>query len=100
MNELRAQGVTAVATWEMRNLSSSEVAAPGLEISSLLDNLVMMGQVEIRSQYKRVLSVLKVRDRSFDAGAQEVVIDGHGLAISGPFEPATAVSIGIARPLE
>jgi circadian clock protein KaiC len=99
-NELRAQGVTTVATWELRNLFSSEVAAPGLEISSLMDNLVLLRQVEIRSQYKRVMSVLKVRDQSFEADAQEVIIDGHGLAIAGPFEPATAVSTGIARPLE
>jgi len=99
-NELRAQGVTTVATWEMRELFSTEVAAPGLEISSLLDNLLMMRQVELRSEFKRVLSVLKIRDQSFAPGAQEVIIDGHGLAVLGPFEAATAVSTGIARPLE
>lgn len=99
-NELRAQGVTTVATWEMRELFSTEVAAPGLEISSLLDNLLMMRQVELRSEFKRVLSVLKIRDQSFAPGAQEVIIDGHGLAVLGAFEAATAVSTGIARPLE
>ena len=99
-NELRAQGVTTVATWEMRELFSNEVAAPGLEISSLLDNLLMMRQVELRSEFKRVLSVLKIRDQSFAPGAQEVIIDGHGLAVLGSFEAATAVSTGIARPLE
>ena len=99
-NELRAQGVTTVATWEMRELFSTEVAAPGLEISSLLDNLLMMRQVELRSEFKRVLSVLKIRDQSFAPGAQEVIIDGHGLAVLGPLEAATAVSTGIARPIE
>ncbi|MGF7151987.1 circadian clock protein KaiC [Sphingomonas zeicaulis] len=99
-NELRARGVTTVGTWELRDLFASEVAAPGPEISSLLDNLIMMRQVEIRAEYKRVMSVLKIRDQSFQASPQEVVIDGHGLAIKGPFEPATGISTGLAKPLE
>ncbi len=99
-NELRARGVTTVGTWELRDLFASTVAAPGPEISSLLDNLIMMRQVEIRSEYKRVLSVLKIRDQSYRAAPQEVIIDGQGLEIRGPFEPATGVSTGLARPLE
>jgi circadian clock protein KaiC len=99
-NELRALGVTTIGTWELRDLFASEVAAPGPEISSLLDNLIMMRQVEIRSEYKRVLSVLKIRDQSYEAAPQEVIIDGHGLAIKGPFELATGISTGLARPLE
>jgi circadian clock protein KaiC len=98
-NELRARNVTTVGTWEQRDLFAKEVAAPGPEISSLLDNLIMMRHVEFRSQYRRLLSVLKVRDRSCDAAAQEVIIDGNGLAICGPFEPATGVSTGLAGPL-
>lgn len=99
-NELRSRGVTTVGTWELRDLFAAEVAAPGSEISSLLDNLVMMRQVEIRSEYKRVLSVLKIRDQPYQAAAQEVIIDGRGLAIQGPFEPAAGVSTGLARPLD
>lgn len=99
-NELRAMGVTAVGTWELRDLFASGVAAPGPEISSLLDNLIMMRQVEIRSEYKRVMSVLKIRDQSFQAAPQEIHIDGRGLAIKGPFQPATGISTGLAKPLE
>ncbi|MFC3212792.1 ATPase domain-containing protein [Novosphingobium panipatense] len=97
-NELRAMGVTAVGTWELRDLFASGVAAPGPEISSLLDNLIMMRQVEIRSEYKRVMSVLKIRDQSFQAAPQEIHIDGRGLAIKGPFQPATGISTGLAKP--
>lgn len=99
-NELRAQGVTTVGTWELRDLFASEVTAPNSEISSLLDNLIMIRQVEIRSEYKRVLSVLKVRDHAFQAAPQEVVIGERGLAIRGDFEPASGISTGLARPLE
>lgn len=98
-NELRARGVTTVATWELRDLFSSQVSAPGPEISSALDNLILMRQVEIGAHYKRLLSVLKVRDQSYAAAPQEVIIDGHGLAISGPFEEAVGISTGLARPL-
>lgn len=99
-NELRARGVTTVGTWELRDLFGSRLAAPGPEISSLLDNLMVLRQVEISSEYRRALSVLKIRDQYFQALPQEVVINGRGLEIKGPFEPATGISTGIARPLE
>lgn len=99
-NELRARGVTTVATWELRDLFGSSVPGPGPEIASLLDNLIMLRQVEIRSDFKRVLSVMKVRDRAYSVKPQEVIIDGRGLEIAGPFEHATGISTGLARPID
>jgi circadian clock protein KaiC len=99
-NELRAQGVTTVGTWEMRDLFGADVTAPGPEISSLLDNLILLRQVEYRSRFLRVLSVLKIRNGAYDAVPHEVVIDGHGLAVEKPFEAAAGITTGIARPLD
>lgn len=99
-NELRARQVTTVGTWELRAVFSADVVAPGPEISSLLDNLILMRHVETRAQYKRVLSVLKVRDQSYEAAPQEIVIDGHGVALAGPFENADSLTTGLLRPLD
>ena len=97
-NELRALGVTTIGTWEVRDLFSHQLTAPAPEISSLLDNLVLLRQVEMQSKFQRVLAVLKVRDHPYGCQPHQVVIDGRGLALKGPFQPATSVTTGIAEP--
>ncbi len=95
-NELRARNVTTVASWEMHNLFGPTVSAPGHEISSMLDNLILVRQVEIRSEIKRVLSVLKVRDCAYQSLLYEIDIGRQGLQLGQPLEPASGVATGVA----
>lgn len=99
-NEIRALGVTTIATWELRDLFGPTVAAPGSEISSLLDNLVMMRHVEIASRYKRTISVLKVRDSAFDPVIHEIGFGKKGLAVTSPLETVSGAATGLSRPVE
>lgn len=98
MSELRARGVTVVATWEMRDLFGSEINAPAPELSSLVDNLLLMRFVEINSELKRVLSTLKMRDSNYDPALLEVVIDEQGLRLEKTFRNTAAVLTGSAVP--
>lgn len=95
-NELRAMGVTTIATWELRDLFGPTVTAPGSEISSLLDNLIMLRQVDVGSKYRRSISVLKVRDSAFQPVIHEVVIGNNGLSVRLPLEPLSGASTGLA----
>jgi circadian clock protein KaiC len=97
-NELRALGVTTVATWELRDLFGPTVTAPGSEISSLLDNLVMLRQVEMNSCYKRTISILKVRDREHTPAIHELGFDRTGLLIADPLVSVSGPTTGIAGP--
>ncbi|NWD04141.1 ATPase domain-containing protein [Pseudomonas gingeri] len=74
MNELRSRGVTVFASWEMRDLFGSEVSAPNSDLSSIVDNLMLMRFSENHSELSRTLSILKVRDSSYDPSRFEVVI--------------------------
>jgi circadian clock protein KaiC len=98
MNELRARGVTVLATWEMRDLFGAEINAPAPELSSLVDNLLLMRFVEINSELKRVLSALKMRDSTYDPSLMEAVIGERGLRLEKTFRNATAVLSGTALP--
>jgi circadian clock protein KaiC len=98
MNELRARGVTVLATWEMRDLFGAEINAPAPELSSLVDNLLLMRFVEINSELKRVLSTLKMRDSTYDPSLMEAVIGEQGLRLEKTFRNATAVLSGTALP--
>ncbi|MGK9055405.1 AAA family ATPase [Neorhizobium petrolearium] len=95
-NEIRALGVTTIATWELRDLFGPTVTAPGPEISSLLDNLVMLRQVEISSRYKRTISVLKVRDKEFEPVIHELGFGSNGLSVIAPLVPVTGATTGVA----
>jgi circadian clock protein KaiC len=97
-NELRSLGVTTVATWELRDLFGPTVTAPGSEISSLMDNLMMLRQVEIGSQFRKTLSVLKVRDSAIHPGIHEVLIGNKGVSVKVPLVPVTGAATGIATP--
>ena len=99
-NELRALGVTTIASWELRDLFGEHVAAPAHEISSLLDNLILLRQVELESRYKRIISILKVRDGVFDPALHEVGFGNHGLKVALPLKPVSGASTGLAKPLE
>jgi circadian clock protein KaiC len=96
MNELRALGVTTLATWEMQDFAGPSVVAPGPEISSILDNLVMLRQVELNSQLKRVVTVLKVRDAKYPPQLYELSFGNRGLKIALPLRPVVGATTGIA----
>lgn len=96
-NELRSLGVTTVATWELRDLFGPTVTTPSSEISSLMDNLIMLRQVEIDSRYARAMSILKVRDSAFDPVIHELTIGNNGLGLSLPLKPVASASTGLAQ---
>jgi len=100
MGELRARDVTVLATWEMRDLFGSEIIAPAPELSSIVDNLLLMRFVELNSQLRRVLSILKVRDSRYDPALREVVFGSGGMELHKTFNEAAAVLSGTAQPLE
>jgi circadian clock protein KaiC len=99
MGELRTRGVTVLATWEMRDIFGSEINAPAPELSSIVDNILLMRFVELDSELKRLLSILKVRDSLYDPSLVEVVISNQGIDLQKAFENATAVMTGSAAPI-
>jgi circadian clock protein KaiC len=98
-NELRARGVTIVASAELKDLYGPQVAAPGPEVSSLVDNLIMLRNVELESKLKRIVTVLKVRDRHFEALLHEIIFGNSGLEVALKLEPVAGAATGVAEPL-
>ncbi|MDQ0395725.1 ATPase domain-containing protein [Labrys monachus] len=80
-NELRALGVTTVATWELRDLSGAGMATPMPDISSVLDNLLLLNHVDTGAEVKRLISVLKVRDSAHSSRNHDLVFTDKGLAV-------------------
>jgi circadian clock protein KaiC len=96
-NELRIRQVTTIYTIEIRDLLSPTVEVPIEGISALADNLILLRQVELRSQLYRLLSILKVRASDYDTAIREFQITNQGIVVAATFESADAILTGIAR---
>lgn len=96
MGELRARGVTVFVTWEIRGLFGPEITSPTPDLSSIVDNILLLRFVEYEAELKRLLSILKVRDSVYDPSLLELVIDESGIDLKKAFKHAEAVLSGSA----
>lgn len=97
-NELRAQDVTVMVTEETQKLFGPEVEIriPGL--SALVDNILLLEYMDIGSELKRLLSVVKQRGSGHEAYVRELCITNKGIELAS--DARTAAEIlggGMAR---
>jgi len=97
MNELRVQGVTTVYTLEVPDIIGPHIRTPIGDLSSLAENLVLLRYFELRSRLYRLISILKVRDSSFNPLLHEFTLTDQGLAIEPSNESAESVMAGFAH---
>jgi circadian clock protein KaiC len=96
-NELRIRQITTLFTIEISDLLSPTVVIPIEGLSALADNLILLRQVELRSQLYRLLSILKVRASDYDTAIREFQITNQGIEVAATFESADAILTGVAR---
>jgi circadian clock protein KaiC len=58
-----------------------EVNAPAPDLSSIVDNLLVLRFLQERAELKRQLSILKIRDNPYDPALLEVTISEQGLDV-------------------
>lgn len=95
-NELRVRGVTTVYTFEVPKVIGPGLDTPVTGVSALAENLIYLRFVELRSHLYRLLSILKVRDSSYDTSLREFHITDHGIRLEKTFESAEAILTGTA----
>jgi circadian clock protein KaiC len=96
-NELRVLNVTTVYTAETRNLIGGVIEGPTIGLSTIAENLILLRYVEIRSQLRRLISVVKVRDSDFDSSLREFRITSTGIALAHTFASAEAILSGFPQ---
>ncbi|WNG52070.1 AAA family ATPase [Archangium minus] len=89
-NELRALGVTTALTLET-SMGGLERGIPPVSLSASVENILFVRYVELRSQFHRLISILKVRESGYDPSIREFHISARGLEVARTFESAEAV---------
>jgi circadian clock protein KaiC len=94
---LRSHGVTTVITTELRQLFDLDLQLPLPEISSAVDNLVLLRHVELGSRLRRYVSVVKVRDQDHQPLLREFAITSSGIVVAPELDPGENPGNGCAR---
>lgn len=100
INELRAMGVTALIAAEIDAFSDQQLVAPVPAASATMDNGILLRQVELRSELRRLVTVLKARQAATDPVIREFVINHQGIQVSRPFAATSGLLIGRSTPAE
>ncbi|MFO0961027.1 MAG: ATPase domain-containing protein [Isosphaeraceae bacterium] len=95
-NQLRMLDVTAVMTEELP-LFRPEIVMPNPELANVVEAVVLLRYVELRSQLYRLLSIMKMRESRYDTSIREFKITDTGLEVASTFESAEAILTGHAR---
>ncbi len=81
IGELRARGVTVMASWEAHRLFDDQTSIPAPDVSGVVDNLLLVQFVQHRTELQRQVSILKIRDNAYDPSPLEVVMSNAGITM-------------------
>jgi len=95
-NQLRTIDVTAMISEEL-DLFSPLISMPNPELANVVENVILLRYVELRSHLHRLISVMKMRESRYDTSIREFEITDHGLEVSSSFESAEAILTGFGR---
>ncbi|HET9239692.1 MAG TPA: ATPase domain-containing protein [Oligoflexus sp.] len=94
-NQLRMLDVTSLITEELP-LFKPELDMPNPELANVVEGVVLLRYVELQSQIRRLLSIMKMRESEYDTGIREFKITGLGVEVTDSFT-AEAVLTGQGR---
>jgi circadian clock protein KaiC len=86
---LRACGATSLITSEVATLGP--LAAPLGGLSFLFHNVVLLRYVEMDSEMRTAITILKMRDSDHEKGVRRYGIDGNGFTIGDQLDQLTGV---------
>ena len=96
-NEFRTRAVTSIYAAEINTLVGSDVEVPPRGMPTTVDNAILLRYVELHSQLRRLISIVKLRQSAYDTSIREFAITERGLEVAETFASAEAILTGVAR---
>ncbi len=94
-NQLRMNDVTTLISSELP-LFKREIDISNPEVTSVIENIILLKYVELHSCIHRLISVMKMRDSDYDPYIREFKVSKAGIVVAGPFESAESLLLGEA----
>ncbi len=96
-NYLRNHQVTTLGILEMNQVTGPSLDIPERPVSIIADTIILLRSLEISGQLKRTVSVLEMRESSYDNRVREYLISDSGLAVGQPFKDVEQLLTGTAH---
>lgn len=93
-NALRDEGVTSIFTSEIPQLVGGETEIAFGAVSAVAENILLLRYIELESALRRIFSVVKVRESSFDPMTRELSITHQGLQLQPLLKPMEGLLTG------
>ncbi|TFY99938.1 ATPase domain-containing protein [Ramlibacter rhizophilus] len=95
-NQLRTWDVTTLISAELPMFGTS-IELPHPELAHVVETVILLRYVELKSQLHRLLSIMKMRESGYDTSIREFTIREGGIEVSGSFESAEQILSGFPR---
>lgn len=95
-NQLRTSDVTALVSEELA-LFRPQIDMPNPELANVVETVLLLRYVELRSQLYRLVSIMKMRESRYDTSIREFKITDEGLDVATSFQSAENILSGLAR---
>jgi circadian clock protein KaiC len=95
VNELRARSVTVIMTEETQKMFGPEIEIRIEGISALVENTILLEYLDVGSELRRLLSVVKQRASGYDAAVRELCITNEGITLAEDATSARAIMLGV-----
>jgi circadian clock protein KaiC len=98
---LRTLKITTMCAVELPELFSPSIELPSSirRTTALADNILLLRHVELSSHLYRLISIMKMRDSSYDPVMREFRISEQGIEVAATFASAQAILTGVAHPM-
>lgn len=98
LNELRARGVTTIATLELPDIIGPSITSPVDGMLRQADTIIFLRIVELQSELTRLISILKARETDCNHTIRVFTTTDKGIELASTFDHVDAVMTGIAHP--
>lgn len=93
---LRAERVTTIVT-EETPLFSADISSATLDLSAVVENIIVLRYVELGARVVRLISIIKTRESEHEASIRELQLTSNGIVVVESFQQVENLLTGRAR---
>lgn len=97
MNHLRIHDITTIITHEIPEIIGPTMHISNFGLEFLVDNVIILRYVEIESEMKKAIMILKFRGGDHDKKLRHFELTGKGVSIESEFKGVEGVTSGTPR---
>jgi len=96
IDHCKSRGITALLT-NLTPTGAPGDTITGIDLSSVIDTVILLRHVEVRGELNRTLLILKSRGQRHSNRAQEFLITDNGIELLEPYSGAGGLLTGTER---